>query len=88
MIREELDRILEHIAHQPVSEDEYIDLSEAARLTGFAETTIYGLTSKREIPHYKPGKKLRFKRSELIEWLESHRQMTREELISNYKQQK
>jgi hypothetical protein len=32
------------------------------------------------IPHYKVGKTLYFKRTELIEWIEKHRVRTRKEI--------
>jgi hypothetical protein len=32
------------------------------------------------IPHYKVGKKLYFKRTDLIEWIEKHRVKTREDI--------
>jgi hypothetical protein len=32
------------------------------------------------IPHYKLGKKIYFKRSDLIEWINKHRVRTREEI--------
>ncbi|WP_421200641.1 helix-turn-helix domain-containing protein, partial [Aeromonas enteropelogenes] len=35
---------------------------------------VYRLTSEKRLPHYKPqGKKIYFKRVELLDWLLSHR---------------
>lgn len=48
----------------------------AMEITGLKRPTIYGLTSARGIPHYRQGKKLRFKRSELIQWIESGRKLS------------
>lgn len=59
---------------------EIINIKEACELTDLARPTIYGLVSKREIPFFKQGQKLRFKRSELIAWIESGRVMTRDEI--------
>ncbi len=52
----------------------------AMEITGLKRPTIYGLTSARGIPHYRQGKKLRFKRSELIQWIESGRKPSGTEL--------
>ena len=46
-----------------------LDLSEAAVFTGYSESHLYNLTSKRQIPHYKKNRKLYFKKQELEEWM-------------------
>ena len=59
---------------------EVMDVKEAAAFLKKKVSTIYGMTSSREIPHYKQGKKLYFLRSELIEWISQGKTKTREEL--------
>ena len=49
--------------------EELLDTTAAAELVKLSIATIYALTSRRQIPHYKRGGKLYFRRSELIEWL-------------------
>ncbi len=44
-----------------------IDL--AMEITGLAKPTIYGLVSKRKIPHSKRGKKLYFSKQDLNQWI-------------------
>lgn len=51
-------------------------IEEAADFINLARTTIYALTSKNEIPFYKRGKKLYFKKKDLIEWLEKGKRKT------------
>ena len=53
-----------------------MDIQEAAAFLNLALPTLYAKTSKRVIPHYKQGKKLLFKRAELIAWIESSRVKT------------
>lgn len=50
---------------------ELLTIKEAAKFTGYAVQTIYGYVCNRKIPFIKrPGSKfLRFKKSELIEWM-------------------
>jgi len=53
---------------------EVLDVEEAARFTKLTESYLYKLTSRQEIPHYKPrGKKVYFKRTELESWLLQHK---------------
>ena len=54
----------------------------AMEITGLKRPTIYGLTSSREIPHYRQGKRLYFKRAELLAWIESGRKPTTSEIAA------
>lgn len=45
-----------------------------------AATTVYGWVRNGLIPHYKKGKKLFFKRSEIETWLDAGRQQTEQEI--------
>ena len=52
----------------------YLSAEEASKLLNISITYLYELTSKKLIPHYKPsGKKLLFKKSDLINWIEKNR---------------
>lgn len=53
--------------------DQLMNIQEAAAFLGLAVNTLYEKTSERLIPHYKQGKKVIFKKSELIGWIESGR---------------
>jgi excisionase family DNA binding protein len=48
----------------------YIDIDRVVELTGIPKTTIYKYTSNRTIPHYKKGKEIRFKWSEVENWMQ------------------
>lgn len=48
---------------------EFINIKACAELTGYTEGYIRQLVFKREIPFYKGRKPLRFKRSEIQEWM-------------------
>lgn len=43
---------------------------------GISKSRVYHLTSSREIPHYKQGKSVYFKKSELEEWMTSDKVRT------------
>lgn len=78
-IKRQLDRIEQYAG---IASKEVLDLEEAITYTGCARSTLYRLTSAKEIPHYKLGQALRFKKSELDEWLTRHKVATNKELES------
>lgn len=62
---------------------EFIDMEDMQKLTGFSRSYIYKLTSKREIPFYRPhGGKIFFKRQEVEDWIESSRVSSVSEISS------
>ncbi len=60
--------------------EEYLTIIQASELLNLAKPTIYTLTCRHEIPFIKKGKKLYFKKSDLVEWLNSGRKLTRGEV--------
>jgi excisionase family DNA binding protein len=63
-----------------------ITVQEAASLLNLAVNTLYEKTSEKLIPHYKYGKKLLFKKSELLAWVESRKVQTISEIRSESQQ--
>jgi excisionase family DNA binding protein len=60
---------------------EPMSLPQAAAYLNISKSTLYGLTSRSEIPHYKPnGKKLVFLKADLDKYLLRNRVSTREEV--------
>lgn len=86
--REEFKSLLKETLKEILSEDKIvsandstlINIQEAAALLNLAVTTIYEKTSEKIIPHYKHGKKIMFKKSELLAWVESRRVKTIHEI--------
>lgn len=50
-------------------EEQYLTAKEAAIFMRISMPTLYRLTAEKAIPFYKPVKKLYFKKSELIEYI-------------------
>ena len=48
---------------------EYLDISKAAIYLNLAKATVYSKVCRREIPAYKNGSRLYFKRDELEKWM-------------------
>ena len=58
-----------------------LTLEEVAKYTNYSKSYVYKLTSKGDIPYYKPnGKQLYFKRTEIDEWLLTNRNKTNQEI--------
>lgn len=49
--------------------NELLSIEQASEYLNLAKQTLYGFTSKKEIPFLKKGKKLYFKQQELDAWL-------------------
>ena len=62
--------------NQPVQTEapkEMLSADEVCSLICISKATLYSWTSKRLIPHFKVKGVLVFRRSEILEWIESYR---------------
>lgn len=57
-----------------------LSVDQAALYLGLPKSTLYQLTSKREIPFRKVGRRLTFLKNELDTWLVAKRELTRSEI--------
>lgn len=76
-------RETEHLKTKEVNEsDEVWGIKQTASFLNLSTDTIYGMTSRRTIPYYKiPGRKqLYFKKSLILQWLETGRRRTLREI--------
>lgn len=81
--------LLENGKYQKDVDEDFLSIQEIENLTGLARQTIYGRVSKGTIPYYKDanGGKLRFKKSEILEWMESGKkksEKTIQQEVENY----
>lgn len=69
-IQEQLTRIEQLLINEQVQNKEILSLKEVSIYLGQSKSSIYKLTSKREIPFYVPnGKMIYFKKQELDDWV-------------------
>lgn len=85
LIIERLDRIEKAISNLKlenviVVESKAMNVSEVAKYLNTNIPSIYGLTSRAEIPHYKIAKKLYFKKEEIDEWIYSKKIKTNQDI--------
>lgn len=71
LIETSLTKIIGTITDNKKTEDDILSLDEACEFLNLQHATIYGMTSRRQIPFIKKGKKLYFSKSELTSWLKS-----------------
>lgn len=57
-----------------------LTIDEASIFLGISKSTLWKYTSQNKIPHYKSGKRLYFKKSELEEWMLSNKVKTLDEI--------
>jgi excisionase family DNA binding protein len=80
-ILNKLDRIEKAVT---TKEKPFLTLNQLSEYLVISRNTLYQLTSKSLIPHYKVGKKLMFKVSEIDEWVlnENNKIKSQEEIES------
>jgi len=67
--------------------DEIGGIDLAMRITGLAKQTIYDKTAKHLIPHSKiGGKKIIFRKSQLLQWIDENRILTDKEELKQTNQ--
>jgi excisionase family DNA binding protein len=57
-----------------------LNVTEAAELLHISVQALYTKVSRREVPVYKPGRRLYFNREELLEWMMGGRRKTNTEI--------
>lgn len=91
-IQEQLKRIEDLLRKNNLLEKEILSLEEASIYLGQSKSSLYKLTSKKEIPFYVPGgKMIYFQRAELDSWILNSRVNTvsdHEISVDNYLSQK
>ncbi|MCM1503371.1 MAG: helix-turn-helix domain-containing protein [Bacteroidales bacterium] len=55
-------------------------LKETAKATSLSTSHLYHLVDDNSIPHYRFGRAIRFKRSEIEEWMRTKRVYTKQEI--------
>ena len=84
IILEKLESLHNLLEEQNLLTKDYLDIKETSKYIRLSESALYKMTSRNEIPFYKPGgKKIFFKRSELHNWIESGKMESDNELEDN-----
>lgn len=57
--------------------DRLMPVQEAAQYLGYAVNTLYDKVQADEIPHIRLGRSIRFRKSELDDWIEEQRRLAK-----------
>ena len=76
----EVKELLEVVSKPQKSPNELMNITEASEYLNLAIATIYSMTSRKELPYCKRGKKLYFSREELSEYVRSGKRLTNDEI--------
>lgn len=63
-----------------VSHKEILTIEEASQFLNLAKQTLYGMTSRNEIPFLKKSRKLYFNRTDLENWLQEGKRKSKDEI--------
>jgi len=77
-IERAIERIKIPVQNPPVNE--LMDIKEVVSYLKISSSAIYKLTASNGIPHYKNGKKVYFKKSEIDDWIFAKRIKTMDEI--------
>lgn len=77
---ERIEKLIKQLKPEKIEGDLVFNIKEAAKFTNLSESRIYKYTWERLIPHYKKGKRLYFKKTELAEWLTANKVITKADI--------
>ena len=60
--------------------DDFISADETAQILGIKRSTLYALTSNRDIPYFTPCKNNLFKRRDVVAYIEAHAKPSRHQI--------
>lgn len=80
-LEQRLERIENLLLNSQTSQRDVLTFNELVDYTGLSKSYLYKLTSKGDIPFYRPhGKQLYFNKNEINSWLLRNRSKTNEEI--------
>ncbi|KLT63809.1 helix-turn-helix domain-containing protein [Pedobacter sp. BMA] len=78
---ERLEVMIANLQKVETDETELLNVHEAAAFLKISVPAIYTKVSRREIPVSKPGRRLYFSKSKLIEWISASKLKTQNEML-------
>jgi excisionase family DNA binding protein len=81
-LQHQIGELLSELKEHSIREKEVLSAHQAATYLDLSLAYLYRLTSANQIPYYKPGKKIYFKKGELDQWMLRNRKETKSEIES------
>jgi excisionase family DNA binding protein len=82
-INNKLDEVLAHVVESSNNQKQIFNVLEAAKYLSLSPAYLYRLTCRRLIAHYKPGKKIYFKKDDLDAWMLRNKKESIEVIAKN-----
>lgn len=76
-----IEGMIANLQKNETDETELLNVHEAAAFLKISVPAIYTKVSRREIPVCKPGRKLYFSKSQLVEWISASKLKTHNEML-------
>ena len=76
-LHKKLWRWIEKVMQEVDKSEKFLTVLDVASMLSVRPSTVYQWVSSREIPHYRLGRIVRFKRKDLEVWIEDHREEKR-----------
>ena len=77
---ERIENLIKELSGERTDDDIILDVKQASKYIHLSVSRTYKFTSEKEIPHYKKGKRLYFKKTELRDWLMTTKIKTRADI--------
>ena len=75
-----IEKAIEKLNSSSNTDDDFMNIEQAASFVGLSKAIVYGLTYERKIPYFKVGKRLYFEKSEIVNWITSTKVKTKQEV--------
>ncbi|WP_395051351.1 helix-turn-helix domain-containing protein [Flavobacterium sp.] len=75
-----IEKAIEKLKTASNDDEDFMTIEQVSSFVGLTKATIYGLTHERKIPYFKAGKRLYFKKSDVINWITSTRVKSKQEI--------
>jgi len=56
------------------SQSSFLNVKGVSEYLALKKSTVYSLVEEKKIPHYRINRQIRFKKSEIDEWMEEHKE--------------
>ena len=64
-----IEKAIEKLKTASNDDEDFMNIDQVSSFIDLAKPSVYGLVNKRKIPHFKSGKRLYFKKSDIVQWI-------------------
>lgn len=75
-----IEKAIEKLKTASNDDEDFMTIEQVSSFVGLSKATIYGLTHERKIPYFKAGKRLYFKKADIVNWITSTKVKIKQEV--------